>query len=290
MQKMSGLDLSFAVAQMAALLGKRIAKIRRTGEGVFLFKIGADELLFEPGVRLHLTRQSLKAAEAPDGFTSLMRKLFEGKTIEKIAQRENERIVEIAVRSKERLVFELFRKGNLALVGEDGRIISCLNKDESGGRRIAKGEPYSYPKPTGFEIKRPKTARFAVHEENGAVKAYSTDGAAAGGREFSEFGDALDFYYANVPRESEGEKEASALVKRLAERRKSQEEAVARLEKERLAAKEAGDKIYSNFEELSAILELVQKMKKAKRADGEISLELEKHKAKLSGQNVEKEI
>ena len=57
MQKMSGADLGFAVAEMQPLCGKRIARIRKTPEGIFLFKIGGEELLFQPGVRLHLTRQ-----------------------------------------------------------------------------------------------------------------------------------------------------------------------------------------------------------------------------------------
>ena len=54
MQKMSGFELGFAVADLQALSGKRIAKVRETKNGIYLLKIGSGELLFEPGVRLHL--------------------------------------------------------------------------------------------------------------------------------------------------------------------------------------------------------------------------------------------
>jgi len=290
MQKMSGSDLSFAAAEMMRLLGKRIAKIRRTEKGIFLLKIGTEELLFEPAVRLHITRQAFAAKDAPDGFTSLMRKVFEGKTIEKIEQVENERIVEMTVRSKERLVFELFRKGNVILVSEEGSIIACLNKDESGGRRVARGEKYAHPKASDFQIKKPKIVRFSVKEKDGAAVSYSSDGASFEGREFSSFCEAADFYYANQLEESEGEKAAAAQIKMLLERKKSQEETLARMEAERRAVKEAGDEIYRNYEQLAELLKIVQRMKKEKKSDEEISRELEKHKAKLSGQNVEVEV
>lgn len=156
MQKMSGIELSFVASELAPLQGKRIARIRKTPQGVYLFKIGTEEMLFEPGVRLHLTRQVQQATDAPDGFVALLRKQLEGKTAEKIAQYGTDRILEVTTRSKERLVFELFRKGNLIYVGEDGKIIACLEKEEAGGRKIARGEPYSYPPATSFVPKLPE--------------------------------------------------------------------------------------------------------------------------------------
>ncbi|MCX6773189.1 MAG: hypothetical protein NTV88_05490 [Candidatus Micrarchaeota archaeon] len=62
MQKMSGVDLYFAVAELKHLEGKRIARVRKTDSGIFLFKIGSEELLFQPGLRLHLTRQVLQGS------------------------------------------------------------------------------------------------------------------------------------------------------------------------------------------------------------------------------------
>ncbi len=283
MQKMSGLDLAFAVLELAPLQGKRIAKIRRTPGGIFLFKIGSEELLFEPGVRLHLTRQALSATEAPDGFVAFLRKNLEGKTAASILQVPSERIVEIGTKSKERLVFELFRKGNVILVGEDGVIAACLQKEEAGGRRIARGEKYGYPKATPFEVKKPQKIAFVVQEnDRGEPVSFSLD-AAKGGREFPSFSEAADYYYANQKAKSEGERAAGAKMKKLLERLESQEQAALRLQKERGEAKKAGDAIYANFDELEELLSLVRQMKKEGKGEAEINAALAGRKAKIRG-------
>ncbi|MEM2137498.1 MAG: NFACT family protein [Candidatus Anstonellaceae archaeon] len=262
MQKMTGLDLSFAVAELAQLQGKRIAKIRRTANGIFLFKIGSEELLFETGVRLHLTRQVLAATERPDGFVGFLRKNFEGKTAARIFQVPNERIVEIETKSKERLVFELFRKGNLIAVGEDGVIAACLEQEETGGRKIARGERYSYPKAGNFEIKKPADVAFAVQEnEKGEPVSFSCD-AKKDGRGFASFSEMADYYYANRKEESDAERAAKEKLKKLHERLESQKKALEELVQKRQEAKEAGDAIYSNFEKVENVLAEARKAKK----------------------------
>jgi len=80
MQKMSGLDLRFAVAELAHLQGKRIAKIRRTDDGVFLFKIGSEEIAFEPGVRLHLYEKHTPRAGRKMGHLSAVGATADGPT------------------------------------------------------------------------------------------------------------------------------------------------------------------------------------------------------------------
>ncbi|MFA6489262.1 MAG: NFACT family protein [Candidatus Micrarchaeia archaeon] len=290
MQKMSGLDLKFAVSEIAHLEGKRLAKIRKTESGVFLFKIGSEEMLFEPGVRLHLTRQALVASERPEGFTSFLRKNFEGKTAQSIKQYGTDRIVEIETRSKEKLVFELFRKGNLIAVGEDGVIVACLEKEEAGGRRIARGEKYAYPKATSFEFKVPPKIAFVVQEnDEGEPSSYSLD-AAKGGKEFPSFSEALDFYFANQKSESEEERKAARKLEALSSRLAGQEEALAKLGVEKARAKEAGDAIWNDLERIDALASLVREMKKAGKSEAEINAALQGRKAKLSGSELELEV
>ena len=290
MQKMSGLDLSLAVAELAPLQGKRISKIRRTASGIFLFKIGGEELLFQPGVRLHLTRQSLQATDSPDGFVAFLRKNFEGKTAQEMRQYGTDRILEIATRSKERLVFELFRKGNIIAVGEDGIIVSCLQKDEAGGRRVARGERYVYPKATAFEIKKPGKIAFCVQENGkGEPVSFSLD-AAAGGKEFAGFSEMADYYYANQVQESDAQRAASERLRGLNARLASQEETLARLQQEKWAAKKAGDSIYANFEGIDALLSLVRHLKKGGATEEEINRQLASKKARVHGSELELEI
>ena len=290
MQKMSGADLHFAVSELKLLEGKRIAKIRKTKGGLYLFKIGTEELLFQPGVRFHLTRQMHQATEAPDGFVAYLRKNLEGKTAQKISQYGTDRIVEIEVRSKERLVFELFRKGNILLVLEDGTIASCLNREDAGGRKIAKGEKYEYPKATAFELKLPAAPLFGVKlNEKGEPVSYSLQ-AAEGDMLFPSFSEAADFYYANQREESEGEKNASGKLKKLAERLSSQEKALETLEGQKREAKQAGDAIYADFEKVESLLSEVRGMKKEGRSEAEISEWLSTRGARLNGAWVELEL
>ncbi len=290
MQKMSGADLHFASEEMKPLQGKRIAKIRKTAEGIYLFKIGTEELLFEPGVRLHLTRQAHQAAESPDGFVAYLRKNLEGKTATSIEKAEGERIVSITAKSHQRLVFELFRKGNIIFVLEDGTIAACLNREEAGGRKIAKGERYGHPKATGFALRLPEKASFGVKlNEKGEPVSYSLQ-AAGGDRLFPSFSEAADFYYANQLEESEAERAASEKAERLKARLAGQEAALGKLALQKGEAKLAGDAIYAEFEKVEALLAEVRGMKKAGKGEAEISEWLAARGARLLGAEVEIEL
>jgi predicted ribosome quality control (RQC) complex YloA/Tae2 family protein len=292
MQKMSGADLSYVMLELAPLQGKRIARIRKTADGIFLFKIGSDEVLFQPGVRLHLTRQALQATDAPDGFVGFLRKNLEGKTAQEIVQVPGERIVEITTRSKEKLVFELFRKGNLVLVGEDGIIYACLQKDDAGGRVVARGEKYAYPKTTPFVLKKPEKAVFAVHENaRGEPVSFSIDEASAtGGKRFAALSDALDYYYANQREESGAQKAAAERMGKLRQRRSSQESTLEAIEGQRAEVKKAADGINRNFDRLDTLLALVRKMKKDGAGEEEINRAISAYNARVKGAELEIDI
>ncbi|MFA5929763.1 MAG: NFACT family protein [Candidatus Micrarchaeia archaeon] len=290
MQKMSGADLSYMMLELASLQGKRIARIRKTADGIFLFKIGSDELLFQPGVRLHLTRQALQATDAPDGFVGFLRKNLEGKTAQQIARVEGERIVEITTRSKERLIFELFRKGNLVLVGEDGLVYACLLTDDAGGRRVARGEKYEYPKATPFVQKTPEKVAFCVQENaKGEPVSFSID-AAKGGKVFPALCEALDYYYANQRDESGAQKAAAEKMEKLQQRLSSQEGTLAEIEKERVEVKAAAAEVSRNFDRLEGLLSLVRKMKKEGKGDDEINRAIADYKASVKGAELEVEV
>lgn len=289
MQKMSGADLHFAVAEMKPLEGKRIARIRKTESGVFLFKIGSEELLFQPGVRLHLTRQVFQGQEKLDGFVAFLRKNFEGKTAARIAQYGNDRIVEIETKSKEMIVFELFRKGNVIAVGGDGIIAAVLQKDEAGGRGVARGERYEYPKATGFELRIPDKPSFGVKlNDKGEPVSYSSE-AAPPNSIFPSFSEMADFYYARQVEESNNEAAARERMEKLRERLSSQEKTLERLARERGEAKAAGDAIYANFGKVDELLGEVGRMKKQGKDEDEINAALSSKKAKLKGAEIELE-
>ncbi|MCX8198371.1 MAG: NFACT family protein [Candidatus Micrarchaeota archaeon] len=290
MRKMSGLHFALACRELASLQGKRIARIRKTEDGIYLFKIGGEEVLFEPGVRLHLTRLQLSAAEKPDGFVSYLRKRLEGKTAQEIRQHGNDRIAEICARSKERLVLELFRKGNIILVSESGIIEACLKSEEAGGRRIAKGEIYRYPEPTGFQLEFPKEIAFSVQEnEKGEAVSFSCDAKDAG-RRFGSLSEALDYYYAHAKKESPAEKALKEKLERLRRRIEEQEKAIGELSKRRQEARMAAEAIYRNFGLVEEAIGLARRMKKEGASEEEINRELCGRKARLRGAQLEIEL
>jgi predicted ribosome quality control (RQC) complex YloA/Tae2 family protein len=287
---MSGADLALVMREIAPLAGKRIARVRKTDAGVFLFKIGGSELLVQPGVRLHLTMQSLQGQDAPDGFVAFLRKNLEGKTAERIEQHGADRIVEITTRSKERLIFEMFRKGNVIFVGEGGEIIACLEREEAGGRRIARAVAYEYPKATGFELKLPEKVAFRVKsDENGEPLQYSVD-AASDGMEFGSLSEALDFYHSRQKKESAGQQQARGREKKLLERLCEQEKNLKDFESGILQARREGDAISQRLEEIEGLFVEIRRLKKEGKGEGEINSRIAARKARISKAQLEIEI
>jgi len=241
-------------------------------------------------VRLHLTRQKLSATESPDGFVGYLRKNLEGKTAQEIRQHGNDRILEIVSRSKEKLIFELFRKGNIILVGEDGTIAACCLAEEAGGRKIARGCKYEHPKATAFEIKMPEKIAFCVQEnEKGEPVSFSSD-ESKGGRKFDTFSEAADHYYANQKEESGEQKSANEKVKKLQERLESQVQSLQRLGEEKKEAAGAGEAIYANFELVEELLAKAREMKKSGKSEEEINRSLAQYNAKMKGAEIEIEL
>ncbi|MCX8174873.1 MAG: NFACT family protein [Candidatus Micrarchaeota archaeon] len=290
MQKMSSSDLHFAISEMKGLEGKRIARIRRTEDGIFLIKAGGEEILFQPGVRLHLSRQSFQAQQSPDGFVAFLRKRFEGKTVASIAQHDADRIAEIETKSGERLVFELFRKGNLIALSPDGTIEAALGKDEAGGRKIARGEKYCYPKATAFQIRIPAKPNFGVKcDAEGRPVSYSAE-AEASDLAFGSFSEMADFYYSRQDRQSQAQALSAELLGKLERRLESQQRALEEISRKRSEAKQAADAIYLNFAKVEEILSLVRRMKKEGKSQQQINEELSRFGARLSGGEVEVEL
>jgi len=289
MQKMSGSDIALVIEELKGLEGKRIAKIRKTPEGLYLFKIGDSELLFEPGIRLHLTRQALQATKSPDGFVAFLRKRLCSKPVKRISQHDTDRIVQIEA-GQYRLIFEVFRRGNIILADEKGAILCCLLDDAAGGRQISKGKKYCFPKPTGFKIKKPAKKRFSVQEnEKGEPMSFSSD-ASTKGKEFGSFCEAADFYYSGQTHETDQQKQEKRTLKKLKIRLESQKNALSRIAEEKQKAAKAGKAVYSNYGKIEGILSLVRQMKKAKKSDEDINKELAKHKARVKGTVLEIEL
>ena len=156
------------------LTGARIDKITMPEKDMVILFIhgpqGNRKLLVSarPGAaRVHFTQQNFENPPQPPMFCMLLRKYLLGARISSVEQPNMERMLllhmdaadELGIRSKKTLAVELMGKAlNIALIGEDGRILDCLRRVdyESGRRPMLPGLfyelPPKQPKPDFFSI------------------------------------------------------------------------------------------------------------------------------------------
>ncbi len=109
------------------------------------------------------------ATEKPGSFCSMLRHHLGNAWLVSISQLGSERIVELIFSSGkgQRLIIELFSKGNVVLVGEKGVILAAAEHQQWKDRTIRPGFTYSPP---------PATADFAAMPEGQFSKAILSSG------------------------------------------------------------------------------------------------------------------
>jgi predicted ribosome quality control (RQC) complex YloA/Tae2 family protein len=78
----------------------------------------------------------------------LLRKHLLGAVIKGVDQHRFDRIVEITLEKRGRVILELFSRGNLIVVDEKGAIVTILESQEWKDRTLKAGQPYKYPPET----------------------------------------------------------------------------------------------------------------------------------------------
>lgn len=147
-----------------ALESGRIQKIYQLAKTDFLLMIRTNRkneqlyLSLSPSVaRIHLSTIPMDKPDIPGGFCMLLRKYFEGGTIQKIRSVDDDRIIEILVESLDelgsvrdvRMYLELMgRSTNLVVTDGELKIIDSyrhVSPTEDTGRTIVKGATYLLP-------------------------------------------------------------------------------------------------------------------------------------------------
>lgn len=146
------------------LVGGRIDKVQQPERDMLLISLRNQgenlRLLIAAGTgnaRIQLTGESFENPAEPPMFCMLMRKHLVGARITAVSQPDMERMAvieldsrdELGIAARRRLVVEMIgRSSNLALVGEDGRIIDCMRRADFAGdaaRRMLPGMLYRLP-------------------------------------------------------------------------------------------------------------------------------------------------
>lgn len=158
-REMSGLEIKVCVDELKDIEGSWTGKVYQIDD-LFLFKInspggGEENLVIEPGVRIHLTSMKYDTPREPPSFAMLLRKHLQNSKLMVVHQPDLERIVEVKFEGKDEtryLIAELFGSGNLVLCNGDREIIKPQKAQSWEHREIVPGEVYNLPPKRGKDI------------------------------------------------------------------------------------------------------------------------------------------
>ena len=158
MKNMSNVDVYAVCHELRDLLkGARVDKAYQPTKDTVLIRFhvagkGRIDIVFQAGRRMHMTQYPLPNPKIPPNFPMLLRKYIKGATVEDIRQYNFDRIVELHVAKEQKftLVIELFAKGNIILLDEEGKIILPLKRKLWSDRKISSKEEYKYPPKRGI--------------------------------------------------------------------------------------------------------------------------------------------
>lgn len=160
MKNMSNVDVFAICHELKELLtGSRVDKAYQPTKDTILIRFhipgkGRTDVVFQAGRRVHTTQYPLPNPKLPPNFPMLLRKYIKGATVEDVRQYNFDRIMEIKVKKENRftLLVELFAKGNIILLNEEGTIILPLKRKMWSDRKISSKEVYKYPPKRGINL------------------------------------------------------------------------------------------------------------------------------------------
>ncbi len=157
MKAMSNVDIYAISSELTrSLKDARFQKAYQPTKDTVLIRfhvpgVGRRDVIFQAGLRVHITQYPPQNPKVPPSFPMLLRKYLSGATVSDVRQHDFDRILEIEFQKEHKytLIIELFSKGNLILLDEEGQIILPLKRKLWQDRRISSKEPYKYPPERG---------------------------------------------------------------------------------------------------------------------------------------------
>lgn len=153
MKAMSNVDIYAISSELGrSLKDARFQKAYQPGKDTVLIRFhvpgfGRRDVVFQAGLRVHITHYPPQNPKVPPNFPMLLRKYLSGATVSEVRQHNFDRILEIEFQKEHKytLIIELFSKGNIILLDEEGQIILPLKRKLWQDRRISSKETYKYP-------------------------------------------------------------------------------------------------------------------------------------------------
>lgn len=187
MKNMSNVDVYTVCHELRDLLkGARVDKAYQPTKDTVLIRFhvagkGRIDIVFQAGRRMHMTQYPLPNPKIPPNFPMLLRKYIKGATVEDIRQYNFDRIVELHVAKEQKftLVIELFAKGNIILLDEEGKIILPLKRKLWSDRKISSKEEYKYPPKRGInplEVKKEELEDLFRNSDSDVIRTLARSG------------------------------------------------------------------------------------------------------------------
>jgi len=155
---MNSLDIAFTVRELSMFLKEGfIDNIYIVKEGFILIRVRAGsryDVLVDPPRRIHTTEIEYEKPRMPPSLCMMLRKHLVGGKVKDISQHRFERIIVFSIATRRgdyKLYVELFREGNLILVGPDGRIVCALRRKRMKDRAIVHGAEFKLPPAVGLD-------------------------------------------------------------------------------------------------------------------------------------------
>lgn len=158
MKAMSNVDIYAISSELTTKLkDARFQKAYQPSKDTVLIRFhvpgsGRVDVIFQAGLRVHITQYPPLNPKVPPSFPMLLRKYLSGATIIQVRQHNFDRIMEIEFQKEHKytLIIELFSKGNIILLDEEGQIILPLKRKLWQDRKISSKETYKYPPERGI--------------------------------------------------------------------------------------------------------------------------------------------
>ncbi|UCC33534.1 MAG: NFACT family protein [Candidatus Bathyarchaeota archaeon] len=157
-EEITSFDLALVISELIPRIqGARITNIYQITQKTLLLRLRKPSqprihLLIEAGKRLNTTAYTHEKPKRPPAFCMALRKHLRNGSIEKIEQREFERIVTVVVNAREgefQLTSELFGNGNIILANEENKILQALTYRRMRDRNVLRGETFQHAPPIG---------------------------------------------------------------------------------------------------------------------------------------------
>lgn len=150
--ELTALDIHWLLRELKELEGGRVNKIYSPVKGEYLFllwipRLGKKYLRFILPSILFLDDVKGEQEVKPSSFVMFLRKRLMNSKVVNVEQIGFERILRIDFEKEKNhsLVFELFGKGNIILLDEDGKVVSALERQTFKDRDVTKGVLYDPP-------------------------------------------------------------------------------------------------------------------------------------------------